>query len=164
MNRKWTMPVGAMPVGIAVIAALVVALMGGTITDLGPWYQSLHKPAMTPPRPVFPIAWTVIFALAATAGVTAWRNARDVRTSDTVIGLFALNGFLNILWSLLFFRLQRPDWALIELTLLWCSIALLIGYCARISRLAAALLLPYIAWVSVAGLLNWQVVQLNGPF
>ena len=81
-----------------------------------------------------------------------------------MIGLFALNGFLNILWSLLFFRLQRPDWALIELTLLWCSIALLIGYCARISRLAAALLLPYIAWVSVAGLLNWQVVQLNGPF
>ena len=68
MNRKWTMPVGAMPVGIAVIAALVVALLGGTITDLGPWYQSLHKPAMTPPRPVFPIAWTVIFALAATAG------------------------------------------------------------------------------------------------
>jgi tryptophan-rich sensory protein len=133
MNRKWTMPVGAMPVGIAVIAALVVALLGGTITDLGPWYQSLHKPAMTPPRPVFPIAWTVIFALAATAGVTAWRNARDVRTSDTVIGLFALNGFLNILWSLLFFRLQRPDWALIELTLLWCSIALLIGI-ARASR------------------------------
>jgi tryptophan-rich sensory protein len=159
MSRPWTMPVG-----IAIMAALIVALLGGTITDLGPWYESLHKPAFTPPRPVFPIAWTTIFALAACAGVTAWRAARDCRTSDTLIGLFALNGFLNVLWSLLFFRLQRPDWAFAELLLLWVSIASLIVYCLRLSRTASALLLPYLAWVSVAGMLNWQVVQLNGPF
>ena len=154
----------AMPIGIALVAALLVALLGGTITDLGPWYEGLHKPASTPPQMVFPIAWTLIFAFAAMAGVSAWRAAPNLRIADTVIGLFALNGFLNLLWSLLFFRLQRPDWALAEGMLLWLSIAGLMVYCLRFSRLAVLLLLPYLGWVSVAGLLNWQVVQLNAPF
>lgn len=159
MSRSWPLPVG-----IAIVAALVVALLGGTITELGPWYEALHKPALTPPRPVFPIAWTTIFAMAATAGVAAWRAAPSSRIGDTLIGLFALNGFLNVLWSLVFFRLQRPDWAFYELVLLWLSIAALVLYCLRLSRPAAALLLPYLVWVSLAGMLNWQVVQLNGPF
>ena len=159
MSRSWPLPVG-----IAIVAALVVALLGGTITELGPWYDALQKPALTPPRPVFPIAWTTIFAMAAMAGVAAWRAAPNSRIGDTLIGLFALNGFLNVLWSLIFFRLQRPDWALYELVLLWLSIATLVLYCLRLSRPAAALLLPYLVWVSLAGMLNWQVVLLNGPF
>lgn len=69
-----------------------------------------------------------------------------------------------MLWSLLFFRVQRPDWALIEVALLWLSIAGLIVYCGRFSRPSAVLLLPYIAWVSVAAALNYAIVQLNGPF
>lgn len=108
MKRASLMPAG-IPIGIATLAAFATAMVGGTITDLGPWYDSLIKPAFTPPRPVFPIAWTTIFALCAIAGVVAWRASRTSRTSDTVIGLFALNGFLNILWSLIFFRMQRPD-------------------------------------------------------
>jgi tryptophan-rich sensory protein len=65
---------------------------------------------------------------------------------------------------LIFFRLQRPDWAMAELVLLWLSVAALISVSSRHSRLAALLLLPYLAWVSIAGLLNWEVVRLNGPF
>lgn len=152
------------PIGIATIAAVAVAVLGGTITDLGPWYDSLAKPAFNPPRPVFPIVWTTIFALTAIAAVTAWRAAHNSRTSDTIIGLFALNGFLNLLWSFLFFRAQRPDWAMYEWVLLWLSIALLIAYCGRVSRFAALLLLPYIVWVSLAGVLNWEIVRLNAPF
>ncbi|MDP3551236.1 MAG: TspO/MBR family protein [Novosphingobium sp.] len=152
------------PIGIASLAAFGVAMLGGTITDLGPWYESLAKPDFTPPRPVFPIAWTTIFALAAIAGVSAWRAAKDSRTSDTLIGLFALNGFLNLLWSLLFFRMQRPDWAFYELILLWLSIAALIIYCGRVSRTASLLLVPYLVWVTAAGALNWEVVRLNAPF
>jgi tryptophan-rich sensory protein len=96
--------------------------------------------------------------------VSAWISAQDRRAREILVGLFALNGFLNLMWSLIFFRLQRPDWALAELVLLWLSIAALITVCGRHSRLAAWLLLPYLAWVSVAGLLNWEVVRLNGPF
>lgn len=159
MSRPWILPVV-----VATVSALVVAFLGGTITDLGPWYMGLEKPAWSPPRPVFPIVWTTIFALTAVAGVTAWRHAPNSRTADTLIGLFALNGFLNILWSLLFFRVQRPDWAFAELVLLWLSIAALIVYCWRLSKLSGGLLVPYLVWVTIAGALNWQIVQLNAPF
>lgn len=159
MSRSWIPPVV-----VAAFAALGVAALGGTITDIGPWYDGLRKPDWTPPPIAFPIVWTAIFALAAVAGVAAWRAAPTARQSDTVIGLFALNGFLNVLWSLLFFRLQRPDWALVGLLLLEASVVALIVYCGRFSRLAAVSLVPYLIWVAIAGWLNWQVVQFNPPF
>lgn len=152
------------PVTVATVAALCVAALGATITDLGPWYQALTKPVWNPPDVLFPMGWTVIYALITIAGITAWRAAPTAAVSEWIIGLFALNGFLNISWSLIFFRLQRPDWALYELTLLWLSIAVLIVFCGRFSKSAALLLVPYLAWVSFAGALNWAVVQLNAPF
>lgn len=159
MGRSWVLPII-----VAGVAALGVAMLGGTITDLGPWYQSLEKPDWNPPNILFPIAWTTIFTLAAVAAVATWRAAPSARVADTVIGLFALNGFLNVLWSLIFFRMQRPDWAFAELMLLWLSVAALILFCARYSRLAGIALVPYLAWVTIAGALNWSIVELNGPF
>lgn len=159
MTRSWLLPVL-----IAGAAAIAVAALGGTITDLGPWYTGLAKPAWTPPPQVFPLVWTAIFALTAVAAVAAWRRAPSSRAADTIVGLFALNGFLNVLWSLLFFRMQRPDWAFYELIALWLSIVALILYAGRWSRPAALLLAPYLLWVTAAGALNWQVVQLNAPF
>ncbi|MBD2841110.1 TspO/MBR family protein [Erythrobacter rubeus] len=149
---------------VATIAAGCVAALGATITDLGPWYQSLQKPDWNPPDGIFPIVWTIIYALIWISGITAWRAAPTSASAQWVISLFALNGFLNITWSLLFFRLQRPDWAMIELVFLWLSILALIVYCGRFSRLAAALLVPYLIWVGIAGALNWAVIDLNGPF
>jgi len=159
MGRSWILPMI-----VAAVAALGIAMLGGTITDLGPWYQALEKPDWTPPNFVFPIAWTAIFALAAVAAVRTWVSVPSARAADAVVGLFALNGFLNILWSLLFFRMQRPDWAFAELLLLWFSVAALIVFCGRHSRFAAFALVPYIVWVTIAGALNWSIVELNGPF
>jgi benzodiazapine receptor len=124
------------PVTVATIAALCVAALGATITDLGPWYQALAKPDWNPPDVVFPMGWTVIYALITVAGITAWRAAPTSAAAEWVIGLFALNGFLNISWSLIFFRLQRPDWAFFEVLLLWISILAMILYCGRFSRKA----------------------------
>ena len=109
MTRPWLLPVF-----IAAVAALLVAGIGGTMTDTTGWYQTLRQPSWNPPPPAFAIIWTVIFSLIALAGVTAWRAAPNSRESDTLIGLFALNGALNIGWSILFFQLRRPDWAIIE--------------------------------------------------
>ena len=64
----------------------------------------------------------------------------------------------------MFFRMQRPDWAFAELLLLWLSILFLLIYTGRISRLSSLLLVPYLIWVTIAGALNWQVIELNGPF
>ncbi|MEE4288223.1 MAG: TspO/MBR family protein [Erythrobacter sp.] len=153
-----------LPVAVATVAAAFVAFLGATITDLGPWYQGLEKPGWTPVDGVFPIAWTIIYALITISGITAWRAAPTSRDAQTVVSLFALNAFLNITWSLLFFRLQRPDWAFVELTLLWLSILAIMIFCARFSRTAGVLLVPYLGWVTVAGALNWAVNELNGPF
>lgn len=98
------------------------------------------------------------------AGVIAWRRAPRRVDREWMLALFALNGFLNVLWSLLFFRLHRPDWALFEVLLLWLSILLLIWVLARYARIASLLLLPYLAWVAFAGFLNLATVRLNGPF
>lgn len=159
MSRNWIIPFL-----VAALAALGVASLGATITDLGPWYQSLEKPSWNPPDVIFPVAWTTIFALACIAAVTAWEKSQLAATRDWVISLFSLNAFLNILWSLLFFRMQRPDLAFAELLLLWLSILMLVIFCSRISKLSGLLLLPYLAWVTLAGALNWQIVELNGPF
>ena len=158
-DRPW-----GLPIAIAAIAATVVAVVGGTMTDTTGWYESLRLPSWNPPPPAFGLIWTVVFALIAAAGVNAWRAAPDSRSADSLIGLFALNGALNVMWTVLFFQLRRPDWAFVELVMLWLSIVVLIVVCARHSRSAALLLLPYLAWVTIASLLNWQVIQLNGPF
>lgn len=154
----------AKPIVIALLAAFLVGSVGGTMTELGPWYQSLQKPSWQPPDWLFAPAWTLIFALAALAAATAWRDAPSREDREWMIALFSLNGFLNIAWTLLFFRTQRPDWALIEVVALWLSILALILVLGRYSRTAALLLLPYLAWVSFATLLNWRIVQLNAPF
>jgi len=156
--RQWR------PVAAAAIAAVAVAALGGSMTDLGPWYQALRVPAWKPPDWLFGPAWTLIFSLAALAGILAWGRARHRTDRAWLLALFALNGSLNVLWSLLFFRLRRPDWALYEVGLLWFSVLSLIVVLARYCRPAAWLLLPYLAWVTFAALLNMEIVQLNSPF
>jgi tryptophan-rich sensory protein len=152
------------PVLVAAALAIVTAAAGALVTDLGPWYQSLRVPAWKPPDWLFGPAWTLIFSLTALAGVTAWGAERDRRYRIGLVAMFVLNGVLNVLWSAFFFRLQRPDWAMIEVALLWLSILLLIVVLGRVSRRAAWLLVPYLAWVSIAAALTLAVARLNGPF
>jgi len=159
MNRSWPLPTA-----LAALAAYSLAVLAATITRFDPWYHRLSRPDWAPPDPAFGVIWTVIFALAVIAGIAAWRAAPTRTEASTLIGMFAINGFLGIVWSLVFFRAERPDWALAELVLFWLSIVGLIVACGRYSRTAALLLLPYIAWVTFAGVLNFEIVARNGPF
>jgi translocator protein len=152
------------PALVAAAAVLVVAGAGGLATDLGPWYRSLKQPRFKPPDWLFGPAWTVIFILTATGGVMAWHRAPDYVSRVSLLLLFALNGVLNIAWSVLYFRFKRPDWALIEVAFLWLSIAALIVFIARFSTQGSWLLAPYLIWVAYAGSLNVATVRLNGPF
>ncbi len=154
----------AAPVLVAGALAVVTATAGALVTDLGPWYQGLRFPSWKPPDLLFGPAWTLIFSLIALSGVTAWRAESDRRFRLGLVAMFLLNGVLNVLWSAFFFRFRRPDWALVEVVLLWLSILLLVLVLGRVSRRAAWLLVPYLAWVSFAATLTWSVVQLNAPF
>ena len=152
------------PVVVAVLAALTVAVIGGAMTNIGPWYENLEKPAFNPPNWVFAPAWTIIYALAVIAAVAGWRATRNNAERAWLISLFFVNAVLNILWSALFFTFQRPDWALAEVATLWLSVLALIVFFLRFSKLAALVLIPYLAWVAFAAYLNLAVVRLNGPF
>ncbi|HEU4457691.1 MAG TPA: TspO/MBR family protein [Methylibium sp.] len=148
----------------AALAAVAVAVLGGLATDIGPWYQALKKPSWQPPDWLFGPVWTVIFALTALAGLKAAIAAPDAAARRTIVKVFGANAALNVLWSLLFFRLHRPDWALAEVVVLWLSIVVLIVVVARHSALGAWLLVPYLGWVAFAAFLNYTIVALNGPF
>ena len=151
----------AKPIIAAALSATAVAGLGALTTELGPWYYNLNKPSWQPPDWLFGPAWTTIFALAAIAGVIYWRRQTNRDARMLILGAFALNAFLNTFWSLLFFRLHRPDWALYEVPFLWASILLLIILLGRVSAKAAWLLVPYLVWVSFASVLNWRIVVLN---
>ena len=155
-KRSWWVPV------VAVAAALATAGTGGLLTNLGEWYYGLQQPGFKPPDWVFGPVWTTLFALMATAGTLAWWAGRPGRA--LVVAAFAANAVLNVGWSALFFYLQRPDWSLYEVPLLWLSVLALIIVCGRRRALAGWLLVPYLVWVSLASAINYQVVQLNGPF
>lgn len=148
----------------AALAAVAVGALGGLATDIGPWYQLLKKPPWQPPDWLFGPVWTTIYALATIAGLRAAMAAPDRAARRQIVIAFIVNATLNVLWSLLFFRIKRPDWALYEVGFLWLSIAVLIWVLGRHSRLAGWLIVPYLAWVSFAAFLNYTIVQLNSPF
>jgi tryptophan-rich sensory protein len=152
------------PVLAAAGVAAGVAILGMITTDLGPWYVDLRKPTWQPPDALFGPVWILIFALAALSFITYRRQHAGRNYQLEVIAAFLMNGFLNVLWSLLFFRFERPDWALYEVAFLWISIVVMILLVKRTSTSAALLLLPYLIWVTFASVLNLKIVQLNAPF
>ena len=98
----------------------------------------------------------MILTLASVSAYLGWRDAELVEQRTLVIVLFLINGALNIIWSPMFFRWRRPDWALIEVPFLWLSILAPIIVLAPISGTASLLLVPYLVWVSFAAGLTWR--------
>jgi tryptophan-rich sensory protein len=121
------------------------------------WYPVLAKPSWTPPVFVFGPTWTLLYALIASAGWLAWRRGRS-RLGPL---LFLLQLALNLAWPWLFFAARRLDLAFVVVTLLWISVFVLIRVSWRVSRLAALLLVPYLAWLSLAWALNLAIWRMN---
>lgn len=148
----------------AIAWAVTLGLGGGLLTKIGAWYRELKKPSWQPPDWLFGPAWTIILGLAAWAFVMSWNGAPDEGARQLLIALYLVNGVFHFLWSPLFFTLKRPDWALLEVPLLWVSVlALCIGL-RDYSVLASWLIVPYLVWVSFAACLNLAIVRLNAPF
>lgn len=153
-----------LPIIIAATTTLLVLGIGGWMTTVGPWYESLVKPSWNPPNWAFGPAWTIILGLAAWAGVLAWNGASNAEEKFLILALFGINIVLHMLWSPLFFNLKRPDWALFEIPFLWVSILSLMIGLAPLASEASWLLLPYLLWVTFAAFLNFTIVRLNSPF
>jgi tryptophan-rich sensory protein len=152
-----------LPLLAAIGWAVALCLIGGLMTPRGDWYEKLVKPWWQPPAWAFGPGWTIILGLAAWAAVIAWEVADAGQRTDILI-LYAVNGVFHLLWSPLFFRLQRPDWALIGVPFLWASVLAMIIGLWPIDPFAALLIVPYLMWVTFAATLNWGVVRLNPRF
>jgi translocator protein len=152
----------------AVLLALLILCFAtaalGAWFNTGPidnWYPTLRKPAWTPPNWVFAPVWTTLYAMMAFAAWLVWLRVRWP-TSQTALGLFAVQLVLNAAWSGLFFSLHSPGIAFVEIILLWCAIAVTLWRFGRISRVAAGLLAPYLLWVTFATALNGAIWWMNG--
>lgn len=150
--------------GLAVflIICFAAAAIGGIVTGpaIDGWYETLEKPSWQPPAWLFGPVWTVLYLLMAIAAWLVWRQA-GARAASVPLTLFATQLVLNVAWSWIFFGLQRPGWAVLELIVLWLAIAATALAYYRRSKLAAVLMLPYIAWVTFAGVLNFTIWRLN---
>ena len=165
-NSVWATLLGFVPEPylVAAIAAFITALGGGLLTEIGPWYKSLKMPSWKPPDWAFGPIWTVIFTLAVIAAGLSWEACSTDLQRQAVLFSFGINAVLNAAWSYFYFKLKRPDWAFIELILLWLSVIAIAIVSYRLLPKAGLLLLPYLIWVTTAGCLNWQTIKLNGPF
>lgn len=150
----------------AVVVVPLILLLGFASASLAPsgadsaWYRALVKPDLTPPDWVFPVMWTALYALIGMA-LAIVLNARRARGRGVAVLLFAAQLIANLAWSPLFFGAHRVEAALILIVaILLLAIATTFAF-ARIRTLAAWLMVPYLVWLSFAGVLNWRIDQLN---
>jgi tryptophan-rich sensory protein len=148
---------------VSILICELAGLIGSLFTTpaiLG-WYAGIVKPALNPPSWIFAPVWTTLFVLMGIAAFLIWRKGWSRQDVRIALSIFIGQLVLNTLWSIIFFGLHNPGGAFIEIVFLWLAILTTIIVFARISRLVAWLLLPYIIWVSFAGYLNFAIWLLN---
>ena len=151
---------------LALTACLAVCLAAGglgsfaTAAKIPTWYATLSKPSWNPPSWVFGPVWTTLYVLMAVAAWMIWMRAEQPG-AGRALGWFGIQLVLNALWSFVFFGMERPGAAFVEIVALWLAIILTIAAFRAISPIAAALLLPYLAWVTFASVLNATLWRLN---
>ena len=123
----------------------------------GDWYLGV-KPSITPPDWVFGPVWTILFILIAFSLYFCWSSAYSMKQRRAVGVLFGFNLVLNALWSFFFFGLQNSAIAFIDIVLLDISIVWAISLAWRLDRKAAWMLVPYLLWVTFAGVLNFLAI------
>lgn len=147
-------------IAIAVFVGLNFATASsGSVFKPGAWYAALNKPSWTPPNLAFPIVWGLLFAINAWAGWLVWETVGT--SSPLAFGLYVGSLILNAGWSWLFFGRRRMDLALVNVVLLWLSLAAIMVVFWDLRPFAALLLIPYLAWVTIASALNLRMIQLN---
>lgn len=148
---------GSLLVFIALNAATALS---GAVFRPGDWYETLNKPPWQPPKWLFAPVWMVLYGMIAVSGWTVWRIA-GLEDGAVALGVYLLQLALNFCWSWIFFGRRRPDLALLEMVALWLSVLAVIVLFYPIASGAAWLLLPYLAWVSFAMLLNFSIWRRN---
>ena len=148
---------------IFLVACFVAAGIGGAVTTpkIATWYATLAKPTWNPPNWIFGPVWSALYFCMAIAAWLVWRQD-GVSGATLPLTLFAVQLALNVLWSCIFFGLEKPGFAFVEVLFLWLAIAATMILFWQRSSAAGILFLPYLAWVSFASFLNFTIWRLNG--
>jgi translocator protein len=147
----------AVPAGL-ILATVLVAVAGGVASASAPaFYRELERPRWAPPARLFGPVWSVLYVLMTWAALRVWHAAG----AHPALALHLLQLLLNGLWSWLFFRRRRGDLAFLEILMLWGALAATLAGFRRVDALAGWLLVPYLAWLSLAAALNWSVWRRN---
>lgn len=130
-----------------------------TISAIPDWYQSLNKPFFSPPNWIFAPVWTILYIL---MGISLYivRDSTS-KIKRRALNLFFIQLFLNFIWSIIFFGMKNPLFALIDIILLWFAVFFTIKSFYKISVIASNLLVPNLLWISFASVLNLMIVVLN---
>jgi len=144
------------------VLCFAAAGVGGAVTTpkIDDWYAALAKPGWNPPNWIFGPVWSALYFCMAVAAWLVWRQA-GFRQAGGPLALFAVQLVLNVLWSCVFFGLEKPGLAFMEVLLLWATIAATTVVFWQRSTLAGVLFMPYLAWVSFASVLNFTIWRLN---
>jgi len=151
---------------LALIGFVVLSQAAGavgslfTFSAIAGWYLELARPALSPPNWVFGPVWNTLYILMGVAAFLVWKRGSGPRVRRALL-VFGLQLSLNALWSVLFFGLQSPALGLMCIAALWLSIVWTIVLFGKVSRPAARLLWPYLAWVTFASYLNAAIWLLN---
>ena len=148
---------------VSIAICQVASVVGSVVTtpSIPTWYATLKKPWFTPPNWVFAPVWLTLFLLMGIAAFLVWRQSFRNREVRMALAVFTVQLILNVLWSVVFFGFRSPLAGLIVIGILGVAILLTLLYFFKVSQLAGFLLVPYIAWVSVAVALNTSILILN---
>ncbi len=148
---------------IAILLCESVGITSGLLASASNslWFDSLNKPTWNPPAYLFGPVWTTLYLLMGISLGIIWSHKAPELSKRSAYRLFALQLFLNFWWSLLFFKFHSPAFALLDIILMVVVIIANIFSFSRFSKPAAWLLVPYIAWVFFATLLNFAIWSLN---
>ncbi|HSF65760.1 MAG TPA: TspO/MBR family protein [Paracoccaceae bacterium] len=145
------------PLFLTFLAACGAAATTGAMFEPGAWYKQLKKPVWTPPGWAFPIAWTAMYLLMSLAAM----RVAPLEGSGQAMAFWAAQIAFNTLWTPVFFGLYRMGAAMVVMVFLWSFVALTTLAFWRLDPVAGGMMLPYIAWVTVAGALNLTVWRMN---
>jgi tryptophan-rich sensory protein len=151
-------------IGVVLSTCLLVGYLSGMVTrdSITTWYPTLVKPSFNPPNWVFAPVWTILYIMMGVAGGMVWnRLEKDTENVKKAFTFFIIQLALNAAWSVIFFYFHNPFLALIEVILFWLLIFETYNQFKKIDKTAGLLLIPYLAWVSFATLLNASIWWLN---
>lgn len=150
-------------VSVALGICLFVGFMASLATQagIGDWYTTLEKPSFNPPNWIFGPVWALMYILMGIAAGIVWSKGFYHKWVQTALYHFVFQLLLNAGWSLLFFGLKEPLWALIDIVALFIVLLITIRWFKIVSDRAAYLLIPYVVWVLFAAVLNFEIWRLN---